>query len=103
MRLWIFLILLLIVTYNSISDKNELRLTGEASITFKGRVEELMKNYNIPGGIIGISKKDDRQILSFGIIDKENSFPTQTFSKFRIASISKPITAVGVLLLIEKK
>lgn len=59
-------------------------------------------SWGIPGGALAVVK-DGRLVYArgFGLADKENNQPVQPESLFRIASISKPITAVSILKLME--
>lgn len=70
--------------------------------------DRLMKDiitgsWGIPGGALAVVK-DGRLVYArgFGLGDKENNQPVQPESLFRIASISKPITAVTTLKLMEE-
>ncbi|MBL4653689.1 MAG: beta-lactamase family protein [Flavobacteriales bacterium] len=81
-------------SYNGFKEKNE--GLGE-------RIVQIMQKNEIPGGVIGFSENENTVSLkSFGFIDKENEISTQNTSRFRIASISKPITAIGILKLVEQ-
>ncbi len=63
---------------------------------------DLIQQAQIPGGALAVAK-DGRLIYArgFGWADKENNQSVQPESLFRIASISKPITSVAVLSLVE--
>jgi N-acyl-D-amino-acid deacylase len=63
----------------------------------------LLADHEIPGASLAVSK-DGRLIYArgFGWADAEHQQPVQPDSLFRIASISKPITAVAVFQLIEQ-
>lgn len=65
-------------------------------------ISSLMSNYNIPGVQLAIIK--DEKIVyrkSFGLADEDSNVLVNDESLFRIASISKPITAIGILKLAE--
>jgi CubicO group peptidase (beta-lactamase class C family) len=66
-------------------------------------IEQLMEKWGIPGGSIAVSK-DGRLVLAkaYGTADRERNLPVQPESLFRIASVSKTITAVAVLKLVEE-
>jgi N-acyl-D-amino-acid deacylase len=66
-------------------------------------VTQLMTKWGVPGGSIAVSK-DGRLVLTkaYGIADRERNLPVQPESLFRIASVSKTITAVAVLKLVEE-
>lgn len=71
-------------------------------------VDELMDRYlidkNAPGAALAIVK-DGRLVLArgYGWADIERREPVEPDAKFRIASLSKSITAVGILQLVEQK
>jgi CubicO group peptidase (beta-lactamase class C family) len=70
---------------------------------FNDLMNSFMKKHKIPGGALAVTK-DGRLIFArgFGYADVEAKIPVQPTSLFRIASLSKPITAVAVMQLIEK-
>lgn len=63
----------------------------------------LMTQYSVVGGALAIAK-DGRLVYArgFGFADKETNQAVQPDSLFRIASVSKPITAVAALKLYEE-
>ena len=63
-----------------------------------------MQQYHIPGGSIAIMK-NHRLVYSHGLgwSDKENHIRARATTLFRIASISKTITAIAILKLVEEK
>ncbi len=70
---------------------------------FDDEVEAFMKARSIPGGSLAIVK--DRKLIyarGYGLANREKNLPVQADSLFRIASISKPVTAVGILKLVEQ-
>lgn len=66
-------------------------------------VVDLIQTHNVPAASVAISK-DGRLILAhgYGWMCQETKQPTQPDSLFRIASVSKPITAVAVMKLVEE-
>jgi len=73
-----------------------------------GALDEWMKSFlmehSIPGGSLAVMR--DGKLLyarGFGWADREAKTPVQPDSLFRIASVSKPITAVATLKLAEEK
>jgi CubicO group peptidase (beta-lactamase class C family) len=65
-------------------------------------MRSFLREHEVPGASLAICK--DGQLVyarGFGWADPENKVPVQPQSQFRIASISKPITAVAVLKLVE--
>jgi CubicO group peptidase (beta-lactamase class C family) len=66
-------------------------------------ITETMREYGIPGGNIALMRHG-KHILSrgYGYMDLAKDTPVQPDTLFRIASVSKPITAVAVLRLVEQ-
>ncbi len=65
-------------------------------------LSDFMDRWSIPGGAFALAR-DGRLLYAggYGIADKGTQRPVRPDSLFRIASISKPITAVAVLKLVE--
>lgn len=88
-------------------ESTESPATGETSPAF-AQFDEWMKKFlqdhKVPGGSLAIVK-DGKVVYArgFGLADKEKKTPVQPESLFRIASISKPITAVAILKLVEDR
>jgi CubicO group peptidase (beta-lactamase class C family) len=61
-----------------------------------------MKVDRIPGMTIGFFKGDVQWGKAFGMADLENGLPATLKSAYRLASVSKSMTAVAVLQLVEK-
>src|SRR5437870_3393649 len=71
---------------------------------FDREIQKFMRARNIPGGALAVVK--DRRLVytrGYGWADRENKIPATPTSLFRIASISKPFTAVAVLKLVEEQ
>ncbi len=70
---------------------------------FDGEMEAFMAARKIPGGALAVVK-DRRLVLArgYGWADREKKLPVKPDSLFRIASVSKPVTAVAVLKLVEE-
>jgi CubicO group peptidase (beta-lactamase class C family) len=87
---------------------NNVRLTNSSSSgnEFTGvekTVNAFMRKWSIAGGSIAIAK-DGKLIFArgFGYADTASKTETQPYSQFRIASISKLVTAVGIMKLQEE-
>ena len=61
-----------------------------------------MQKYSIPGASLAVVK-DGRLVYAsgYGYADKQKKIPFKPTSIFRIASISKPITSLAVMKIIE--
>ncbi len=71
---------------------------------FDREVEAFLTARKIPGGALAVVK--DRRLVyvkCYGWADREKKIPARPDTLFRIASVSKPVTAVAVLKLVEEK
>jgi CubicO group peptidase (beta-lactamase class C family) len=87
-------------------DKKPIVVTGAAAPELKSLDDEitsLMRKWSIPGGAVAVVK-DGRLVLAhgYGLADRDAGKPVQPDSLFRIASLSKPITAAALLVLVER-
>lgn len=67
-------------------------------------IPAFMAKYKVPGGAVAVVK-DGRLVFAhgYGYANTAASYPVQPYSLFRIASVSKPITAVAILKLVEEE
>ncbi len=72
-----------------------------AIIAFSQYAEKQIHRDQIPGMSIGFLKDDFVWTQGFGFADLENSVPAKPESSYRLASITKTITAIAVLQLVE--
>jgi CubicO group peptidase (beta-lactamase class C family) len=63
-------------------------------------VSQFMQKWNLPGGSVAVIK-DGRLIYARGFGEAEKSNPVMPDHLFRIASLSKPVTAMAVMKLVE--
>jgi len=64
-------------------------------------LEAHVRSGSVPGAVALIARGDDVEVAAAGHLDIEGSAPMARDSLFRIASITKPIVAAAVLLLVE--
>jgi N-acyl-D-amino-acid deacylase len=110
------LILILVASSSALSQDDTVKPLHEkaAAIVATGRevpamtsyddlMRQLLVQFNIPGGTVAVAK-DGRLLFArgYGWADIESSRPVEPDSLFRIASISKPVTAAVVLRLVEQ-
>jgi CubicO group peptidase (beta-lactamase class C family) len=86
--------------------QQEVPVTGTAvpgMEPFENAVRELLKKYSIPGGAVAFMR-DGRLMYArgFGYADLENKTAVQPDALFRIASVSKSITGVAIMKLVEE-
>ena len=76
---------------------------AEAIAESRARILDTMAKLRVPGAQIAVIK-DGELVWSegFGLADIEQQVPVTPITRFRIASISKPVTAVGLGLLIQE-
>lgn len=64
-------------------------------------LEPYVKDATVPGAVALLACGDDVEVEAVGSVDVEGSAPMARDSLFRIASLTKPITAAAVLMLVE--
>jgi len=70
---------------------------------FDGWMQSFMTEHQIPGGSLAIVRDGKLAYArGFGWADRDSKEPVEAESLFRIASVSKPITAVAILKLVEQ-
>jgi N-acyl-D-amino-acid deacylase len=88
------------------SSKGELPTTGVKDFHLDS-LDQLMTSFvserQMPGAALAVTK-DSRLVYArgFGYADVEKKVPAQPAALFRIASVSKPITATAVMQLVER-
>ena len=77
--------------------------TPDSDAVFDRLIPELLQEWGVPGAAVAVAR-DGRLVLAkgYGIANIESEEPVEPDSLFRIASISKPITAVAALQLVEE-
>lgn len=66
-------------------------------------MSQLMTQYNVPGGALAITRGGHLVFArGYGYADTGSKTPAQPDSVFRIASLSKPLTAVAILTLVQQ-
>src|SRR5207344_2464402 len=67
------------------------------------RINEGVKNNELPGAVVLIARNGKLVMFdSFGFRDKEAKAPMTNDTIFRIASMTKPITSVAAMMLVEE-
>lgn len=87
-------------------DSHQNNLTASSGYNFeeaRSRIRYFMKSMNLPSVSVAVAK--DTSILweeSFGWADRENGIKATPHTMYSLASISKPITATGLMILVER-
>lgn len=96
-----------VATESTPPDKLPLPISGEAgpgAAKFDGHITEFMRKWGIPAGAVAVAHRGKLVLArGYGIADRESQKPVTPDTLFRIASVSKPVTAVAVLRLVERK
>lgn len=118
-KIFLIALLIVLVSYDPganerkkpVSDKlvpGNIRLLNSMSesSSFAGMektIKSFMKRWEIVGASVAVSR-DGKMVYAkgLGIADKEKNIETEPYSKFRIASISKLITAIAIMKLQEE-
>jgi len=70
------------------------------------RTHQVLSGYidrkEMPGLVALVSHEDDVHVETLGTLSFDKSAPVQTDTIFRIASLTKPVTAVAAMILIEE-
>ncbi|MHC5903203.1 serine hydrolase domain-containing protein [Streptomyces sp. S6] len=56
----------------------------------------------VPGAVGLVARGDDVQVVTAGSVDVEGSAPMARDSVFRLASVTKPVTAAAVMMLVDE-
>jgi len=85
---------------------DDLPVTGNAVpglASFDDLMTDFIRKYHLPGGALAVAR-DGRIVYArgFGYADRDKKEPVEPDALFRIASVTKPLTAVAVLQLVER-
>ncbi len=98
----LFLSLVLISSSGLFSQEETPSLHEDAIKKFEAFVNEHMALDHVPGLSVGFLKDGHVWVKGFGYSDLENMVPARADNSYRLASISKTITAAAVLQLVEE-
>lgn len=88
-------------TYATASEKGADKYADKLRL-YEEFVRKQMALDHTPGLTVGFIKDDYVWVKGFGYADLENKTPTKADSSYRLASITKSMTAVAVLQLAEQ-
>jgi CubicO group peptidase (beta-lactamase class C family) len=71
-------------------------------LAFEQFAQEAMKAQKMPGLSVAVMHGDFRWSKGFGLADVDNEVPARADSSYRMASVTKPMTAVAVLKLVDE-
>jgi len=99
---FLFIILAVIWSPMNASQEEESHPFAEAIHKYKDFLNLHMMWDNVPGLSVGFLKDGVVWVEGFGYSDLENSVPAKPESAYRLASITKTITAMAILQLVEQ-
>ena len=88
-------------------DGDDLPVTGKADpnlASFDRLMTDFVQKYHLPGASLAVAR-EGRLVYArgFGYADRDKKEPVEPDALFRIASVSKPLTSVAVLQLVERR
>lgn len=87
----------------SLSQAQERQLSPDKQRQIEAAVSKFMASTHVPGVSVAVVENGEYEWASgFGFADLENNVPASEHTLFRLASISKPLTAVGAMELWER-
>ena len=76
---------------------------GDPLAATRAHIEQLVADGEIPSMAVAVAR--DGEIIweeGFGLADRENNVPATEHTPYPLASISKPLTATGLMILVER-
>jgi CubicO group peptidase (beta-lactamase class C family) len=104
---WIIALYLLVISSGGIMLFKDIIFKEKEPVAFEDFVDKevpiLMKKRGVTGANIAIIRNGKvSQIKNYGFADRKNNIPITKETRFRVASVSKVLTAWGVLNLVEE-
>ena len=85
------------------AEPEEVGLSGDRLARFSALMEEGIEEGHFPGAVAAVARNGKIAFFrSYGLRDKEAGLPMQDESIFRIASMTKAVTGVAVMILYEE-
>src|SRR5438105_631526 len=103
-RMLPWLLVLLLAPLAPAGEKDKLPITGRADpelSVFDEVMTKFLRDHPVPGAALAVAKEGRLvYVRGFGYADPDRGRAVLPKSRFRVASISKPITAAAILRLI---
>jgi CubicO group peptidase (beta-lactamase class C family)/tetratricopeptide (TPR) repeat protein len=103
------LALLLALIFSSLSAESFVYAQTQDQAKFTEKIKRIekfvemqMRSEETVGLTVGFIKDDFVWVKGFGFADLENRLPAKIESSYRMASVTKPMTAMGILRLVEE-
>ena len=73
-----------------------------SKLRYTGAINRALDHVGVPGAVVGVSRGGVVETQAFGIAHLESGLPVTQDTVFRVASITKPITATMIMSLVEE-
>ena len=94
------LLILSLLTGWMLNAQNGIPVPGMTSCD--AQIQSFMNTFDIPSVTMALAKDGELKYMrSFGYANLAQNEESQPYHMFRIASISKPITAIGIMKMVE--
>src|SRR6478752_2544961 len=98
----VLLLFVLAAILNSLAAAQQ-RLAAEKRTQIEAAVSKFMSTTHVPGLSVAVVENSELEWAEgFGFADLENSVPATEYTLYRLASISKSLSATGAMELVEK-
>ena len=99
----LILLLLCYTAFSAFSRGQDLQLSAEKRTQIEAAVSKFMASTHAPGVSVAVVERAEYEWgTGFGLADIENNAPASEHTLFRLASISKPLTATAAMQLFER-
>jgi len=96
-------LLVAVLLFTAFSPAQEHQLSAEKRTRIEAAVSKFMASTHVPGVSLAVVENGDYEWASgFGLADVENNAPASEHTLFRLASISKSLTATAAMQLWER-
>src|SRR5262249_38236572 len=96
-------LVLLLVASTAVGFAQELKLSPEKNAKLESQISIFMTTNHVPGASVAVVENGEFEwSQGFGMADLENLVPATSKTLYRLASISKPLTAVAAMQLWEQ-
>jgi len=98
-----FASILFLLLLSALASAQESKLSSEKQTQIEAAVSRYMASTHVPGLSVAVVENGEYEWASgFGLADVENNSPASEHTLFRLASISKPISATAAMQLQER-
>ena len=101
--IFLLVLLSLLISASGICAGQQAQLSADKRTQIEAAVAKFMSSTHVPGVSVAVVENGQYEWASgFGFADVENNVPASEHTLFRLASISKPLTATGAMQIWER-